>query len=144
MKVSDIFDVVIWLTVSQQYQIEKLQTSIAETMKLDGIPDNDKRKMKLFEALGEKKFLLILNDMWSPIDLINEIDTKFKDYYCSKVLISTRSRDVIGTMGASDHYSLRIQPLSTEEGWVLFRREAFTNGVVPKESMEDIASKIVF
>lgn len=110
MKVSDIFDVVIWLTVSQQYQIEKLQTSIAETMKLDGIPDSDKRKMKLFEALGEKKFLLILDDMWRPIDI------KFKDHYCSKVLISTRSRDVIGTMGASDHYSLRIQPLSTEEG----------------------------
>jgi disease resistance protein RPS2 len=142
-EVSSIFDVVIWFTVSQQYQIEKLQACIAETLhlKLEGSSDKDIRKMKLFEALGQKKFLLILDDMWHPIDL-NEVGVKFGDHNRSKVLMSSRSRDVIRTMGASDDYSLKIQTLSTEEGWVLFRREAFTNGAVPKESIQAIARKI--
>jgi disease resistance protein RPS2 len=66
-KVSGTFDVVIWLTISQQYHIEKLQASIAETLnlKLEGSSDNDLRRMKLSASLGENKFLLILDDMWS-------------------------------------------------------------------------------
>jgi hypothetical protein len=59
-KVSGIFEVVIWLTISQHYQIEKLQASIAETinLKLEGSSDHDLRKMKLSESLGKKKFYL--------------------------------------------------------------------------------------
>jgi hypothetical protein len=66
-KVSGTFDVVIWLTISQQYHIEKLQAFIAETLnlKLEGSSDNDLRRMKLSASLGENKFLLILDDMWS-------------------------------------------------------------------------------
>jgi disease resistance protein RPS2 len=128
--VSGIFDVVIWLTISQHYQIEKLQASIAETLnlKLEGSSDNDLRKMKLSESLGKKKFLLILDDMWRPIDLINEVGVKFGDHNCSKVLMSSRKRDVIVAMGASDDYSLKIQPLSTEEGWELFRKSFYKWG----------------
>ena len=87
---SGIFEVVIWLTISQHYQIEKLQTSIAETinLKLEGSSDRDLRKMKLSESLGKKKFLLILDDMWSPMDL-KRVRVKFGEKNSSKVLVSS-------------------------------------------------------
>jgi len=143
-EVSGVFDEVIWVTVSQNCQIENLQASIAKALhlKLEGISVKDIRKMELSALLGKIKFLLILDDMWRPIDLIDEVGMQFGDHNYSKVLMSSRSKEVIGMTGASDDYSLEIQTLSTEHSWVLFRREAFTKGVVPMGNIEAIAKKL--
>jgi len=69
--VSGIFDLVIWYTVSQKYNIEDLHTSIAKTLSLD-IKENsnvDMMKMKLSASLEQKRFFLILCNFWTPIYL---------------------------------------------------------------------------
>jgi Leucine-rich repeat (LRR) protein len=81
-----------------------------------------------------------LDDIWSPIDLINEVGVRFGDDNPSKIIISSRKKEVIGRMGAIE-YCLKIQPLSTEEGWELFRRRAFTNGVVTDSNIEEAIAK---
>jgi Leucine-rich repeat (LRR) protein len=144
-EVSGPFDVIIWPTVSMVYRIEELQASIAETLKLrlEGSSDNDLRKMKLSESLGKQKFLLILDDLWRPIDLI-ELGVKFGDHNCSKVLVSSRSREVIFAMEASKDYTLKIQLLSLEEGWKLFRTITFRDRIVPDDieaTAREIASQ---
>jgi len=141
-KVSGIFDLVIWYTVSQKCNIEDLQTSIAKTLSLD-VKENsniDMLKMKLSSSLEKKRFLLILDDLWSPIDL-DEVGVKFGDHNHSKVLISSRYKYVVETMAANE-YCMMVQPLSTEEGWELFGRRAFRNGAVPDNNLETIAREV--
>lgn len=99
--------------------------------------------MKLSALLGEKKFLLVCDDMWDPIDLVDEVGVKFGDHGCSKVLMSSRNLKVIFAMGASEDYTKRIEPLSVDNGWELFSTRAFTNGVPPRENnIEGIAREM--
>jgi predicted adenine nucleotide alpha hydrolase (AANH) superfamily ATPase len=146
-KVSGIFDIVIWFTVSnykpekEDDKIKELQASIAHTLNVD-LKDcpNDIRKMKLSASLKKKRFLIILDDMWRKMDL-DKVGVKFGHDKGSKVLISSRRVGVIKTMGASAHYCWRMRHLSAGDGWELFRRKAFANGAVP-EDIKTIAEEI--
>ena len=142
-KVSSNFDFVIWHTVSQNFNIQSLQDTIAESVSLDlkGISSIDTRKMKLYAFLENKRFLLILDDVWIPIaDLEQQVGVNFGHDNSSRVLISSRYKDVVETMAATE-YCMMIKPLSTEEGWELFRRKAFL-GAAPDNNVEAIARHI--
>jgi hypothetical protein len=78
-----------------------------------------------------------LDDLWSPIDL-NKVGIKFGSDKGSKVLISSRSRDVIKTMGASVHYYWRMQHLSAEDGW----RMKWGCNTCPENGIKTIAEEI--
>lgn len=148
-KVSPIFDIIIWFTVSkykteeEDNKITALQFSIAHTLHLDlkDCPTLEKRKMTLSVSLENKRFLLILDDLWSDMDL-DKVGVKFGHDKGSKVLVSSRSTDVIKAMGAVDS-SLVMEPLSAEDGWMLFRRIAFAKWAVPEIlHIESIAEEI--
>lgn len=129
--------------MSQKYEIEQLQGSIAEALNLslEEAANAEAKKMKLSASLDSKRFLLILDNTGKEID-INEVGVKIGDDNGGKLLISSRNRDVIDKMGAKRDYSLEIETLSEEDSWHLFRRGAFENGVVPGKIGEDIARKI--
>lgn len=57
----------------------------------------------------------------------------------SKIVFSTRNRDLIPKMKAEE--SLQLQPLSTEESWDLFCKVAFQGQNVPRD-IENIARKV--
>lgn len=91
------FDLVICLTVSiPENEENKNKDSIVRTfsLKMEGSFDVDMRKMKLSACLENKRSVLMLDDVWSPMDL-NTVGVKFGDDNCSKFLISTGNRDVI-------------------------------------------------
>jgi len=140
-KVSNVFDVVIWLTVSRDYGIRDLQGRIAKELKLDlsGISDldTDKPKMMLSASLIKRKFLLIFDDIWAALDL-QKLGVAFGTTKGSKVVFSTRSTDL--TLMNSEK-SIKVDPLSREEGWELFERVAFKSGHVPEE-LKKCARKI--
>lgn len=142
-KTRNVFQAVIWITVSQSFNILKMQNDIAEAINLElGSTSNaETRKMKLFTFLKEKKFLLILDDTWSSLDLNEEVGVPVVNDKGSRVIISTRNIDVIRRMAATDH-SIQIEPLSEEEGWELFCRKAFKDGHAPTKSIEDVARLI--
>lgn len=134
-KVSNVFEVVIWVTVTQ-FPILEFH-DIAQKIKLDLASSSDvEGEIVLTAYLKTKKFLLILDDMWSGLNL-KELGVSFDKG--SKVVFSTRNRDLIGEMNAEK--SLQIQPLSTDEAWDLFSKVAFKNGHVPEE-IEDIARQV--
>ena len=63
------FDVVIWVTIAR-FWILKLQGAIASkiNLELDEI-DVDKLKMKLSAYLRANNIFLVLDDMWTSLDL---------------------------------------------------------------------------
>jgi len=59
-------------------------------------------KIRLCNYLKENKFLLVLDDMWKPIQLEEELGIPFDNDKGSKVVISTCSRGVIRGMREDD------------------------------------------
>jgi disease resistance protein RPS2 len=133
-KVSHVFDVVIWLTVSRAYKISDLQNSVGRAINLNFsiTDDNDTEKMALFANLKNKKFLLVLDDIWTALDL-EELGVGFGTHKGSKVVFSTRDRDIALTEADE---SREVKPLSSEEGWHLFERVAFKGSHVQDEIMK--------
>lgn len=121
-KVSDAFDAVIWVTVAQ-FPILELQGAIASELNLE-LPETDvvERMMKLSAYLKAKNFFLVLDDMWTEIDL-EKLGVEFNNHRVSKVIFSTRNRDLIEEMKAEE--SMKIEPMSTDEEWDLFSKVAF-------------------
>ncbi|KAH9666812.1 putative disease resistance protein [Citrus sinensis] len=68
------FDCVIWVVVSKDLRLEKIQEDIGKKICL---VDDDLWKSKIFEEkavailrrLGEKRFVLLLDDLWERVDL---------------------------------------------------------------------------
>jgi hypothetical protein len=104
---------VIWVTVPRDCKTLDLKSLLAQRNKTG--------------------FLLVLDDLWSP-DNLQELAMLFRDDEHSKVLFSTRRKDLIGEMGAEE--SIEIHPLSRDEGWMLFRRVAFKNNQVSMDIQE--------
>lgn len=132
--VSNVFDKVIWLTVSRDYKIPDLQKRIGQQIGLDlsSTDDIDARKMQLFANLKNKKFLLILDDLWRALDL-KELGVAFEADKGSKVVFSSRNKDFVLT---EDEESMELELLTREDGWLLFERVAFKGSHAEGEIME--------
>lgn len=132
--VSNVFDKVIWLTVSKEYNIPDLQKGIGQQIGLDLFSaDNiDVMKMRLLANLKNKKFLLILDDLWCALDL-KELGVAFETDKGSKVVFSSRNRDIVLT---EDQESMEVELLTREDGWLLFERVAFKGSHAEGEIME--------
>jgi len=140
LKVRNAFDPIIWVTVSRDYDILNLQDRIAKRLNLQNFPDKSDlvgRKHRLWSYLRDKKFLMILDDMWESLEL-ESLGVSLNDKG-SKIVLTTRIREVCTSMDAQE--ITRVEPLSAEEGWQLFCSRAFRNGNVPQE-IEAVAMKI--
>lgn len=139
-KVGKSFDLIIWVTVSKEYNILDLQSCIADRLKLNNFPDKTNlqgRRNMLCSYLKKKKFLLILDDMWNSLELQSlGVSLNDKDY---KIVITTRNKAVCTSMNVEE--MIPMDPLSADEGWQLFCRGAFQNGNVPAD-IEDVAREI--
>ncbi|XP_058106523.1 probable disease resistance protein At1g52660 [Magnolia sinica] len=139
IKSSKIFGIAIWVTVSNDFSIEKLQNLIAQEIKLELSYEKDeiRRSMKLFQALKRrKKFVIILDDMWKPFPFekvgIPEGNT-------NKIVLTTRSKNVCRGMGCQKKFEVEV--LSREEAWELFK-ERLGADVVLSPEVERIAKLV--
>ncbi|KAA8535627.1 hypothetical protein F0562_030630 [Nyssa sinensis] len=127
------------LTTPLESSIHKLQNDIANYIKLDLSNDDNqsKRAAKLFKALGRKKFILILDDMWTifPPEEIG-IPIGVND---GKLIITTRSLEVCRGMKCQER--IKVMPLSEEEAWELFVKKLGSEKVLDPE-VEEIAKSI--
>ncbi|KAJ0042734.1 hypothetical protein Pint_19168 [Pistacia integerrima] len=116
------FDVVIWVVVSRVPNFEKIQEDIGEKI---GLKDEFWKKRSLqkkagdiFKILSSKKFVLLLDDIWSWINL-TEVGVPIPNSKSvSKVVFTTRSFVVCGSMKADKHF--KVEFLRDEEAWKLF------------------------
>ncbi|KAJ0043597.1 hypothetical protein Pint_19172 [Pistacia integerrima] len=98
------FDVVIWVVVSR---IGLKDESWKKT-------SLQKKAGDIFKILSSKKFVLLLDDIWSWINL-----TESKSV--SKVVFTTRSFEVCGSMKADKNF--KVEYLRDEEAWKLFEEK---------------------
>ncbi|KAE8674482.1 hypothetical protein F3Y22_tig00111754pilonHSYRG00116 [Hibiscus syriacus] len=112
------FDIVIWITVSKEMCIPKLQKDIASKIGVEFSGDEDETTKAgiLFETLSEKsRFVMILDDLWEKVSLerigIPEPSNG------SKLVLTTRSFDVCRQVGCR---VIKVKPLTEEDAWKLF------------------------
>ncbi|XP_058108904.1 putative disease resistance protein RGA3 [Magnolia sinica] len=89
---------------------------------LDGL---DPSQSRLCEILHPKRFLLVLDDIWSEdCRMCDELILPFQSGALgSRIIITTRSEKVAMAMGNSHMH--KLEALSDEDCWLMFSRSAF-------------------
>ncbi|XVF78063.1 hypothetical protein PTKIN_Ptkin14bG0098100 [Pterospermum kingtungense] len=112
------FNIVIWITVSREMSIYKIQKGIARAMKqtLDEDEDETTRAGIIYEMLARQgKYVLILDDLWDKFSL-EEVGIP-EPSNGSKVLVTTRLLDVCRYL---DCRQVKVPTLSKSDAWSLF------------------------
>lgn len=137
------FDCYAWITVSRNYQIEDLLSKVIE--QLDDsyehcVTDhNNDLVEKIKSYLIDKRYLIILDDMWSR-DCWPCFDRAFvKNKYRSRVIITTR---IEGVATLAQYDPIKIDLLSQQDSWELFNIKAFGTSTCP-EGLKPWAEKIL-
>ncbi|GLT96081.1 hypothetical protein SLE2022_137300 [Rubroshorea leprosula] len=116
----DKFKNIIWVDVSQNFDINNLQKQIAYGLKekLEGDQNTTNRASTLSMMLEkEKPYLLILDDVWSSFKLEDVGIPKPNVTDGCKLVLTTRSHEVGRSM---DCIGIRVNTLSEEEALKLF------------------------
>ncbi|KAL1223878.1 Disease resistance protein RPS5 [Cardamine amara subsp. amara] len=143
-KERQIFDFAIWIDVSRDVQIEKIQEDIGEKLAFCGDEWNCKTKRQqaheMHTFLRRKKFVLLLDDVWEKVDL-TDIGVPFPtmENGC-KVVFTTRSREVCGKMGVDD--PMEVHCLEENDAWDLFRRKVGEKTLLSHPDIPKLARKI--
>ncbi|KAF8388135.1 hypothetical protein HHK36_026801 [Tetracentron sinense] len=118
------FDVVIWVVVSKEPSVRKVQKDIGDRLRLympEGESQEAARAACICNVLNKKKILLLLDDIWDRVDLelvgIPLPDSENK----SKVVFTTRSEAVCRHMEAQKN--IKVECLSWNEAWHLFQNK---------------------
>ncbi|KAF8024915.1 hypothetical protein BT93_F1919 [Corymbia citriodora subsp. variegata] len=118
------FEIVIWVVVSKQVNEDSIRDAIRKRLNiLDERWDRwsqDERVNHLYYVLNRKKFVLLIDDVWARLDL-SKIGVP---HPClengSKVVFTTRSKQVCHQMEADKIYE--VECLTPEEALTLFKK----------------------
>ncbi|KAF8111125.1 hypothetical protein N665_0076s0121 [Sinapis alba] len=138
------FDVVIWVVVSRNATVHKIQGRIGEKLGLAGKEWDEKSDMErshdIHNVLKRKKFVLLLDDIWEKVNL-STIGVPYPSRINGcKVAFTTRSRDVCGRMGVDDPIEVRC--LDTDEAWNLFKEKVGENTLGRHPDIPELARKV--
>ncbi|XP_059650066.1 putative disease resistance protein RGA1 [Cornus florida] len=129
-KVTQYFDLKIWVYVSEDFDPRKIILSIVEsaTKKKCKFLEMDLLQSLLQESLCGKRVLLVLDDVWNEDQgEWNELGDLLRS--CmegSKVIVTTRSKKVASIMGTT--FPHRLKGLHEDDCWLLFKKRAFGHG----------------
>ncbi|KAJ9153501.1 hypothetical protein P3X46_026930 [Hevea brasiliensis] len=127
VRVKEQFDLQVWIYVSAEHDIFGVTKTIldAVTLSTSRIKDFNLLQLELKEMLTDRKFLLVLDDVWNE----NYIEWEallipFKSVARgSKIIVTTRNERVASVMRSVS--TLHLQQLSDEDCWLLFAKHAF-------------------
>ncbi|XP_054817044.1 putative disease resistance RPP13-like protein 1 [Prosopis cineraria] len=145
-RVMDKFDLKVWLCVSEEFDLLRLTRTTLEAIAASKDDSNNLNmlQIKLKQSLTQKRFLVILDDVWNEdYQLWEALQLPFSHGAPgSKILLTTRSKKVASTMCSTEMLPLEL--LSQEDSWLLFSKYAFRNADVLRSNfdLEDIGRKI--
>lgn len=139
------YDVLIWVTMSREFGECTIQQAVGERLGLswDDKETGEGRAFKIYRALKQKRFLLLLDDVWEEIDLDKTgVPRPDRENKC-KVMFTTRSVALCSNMGAE--CKLRVEFLEKQYAWELFcdkvgRRDLLESPLIRRHA-EIIVSK---
>ncbi|CAK8577826.1 unnamed protein product [Lathyrus sativus] len=116
------FDLVLWIVVSRDCDINKLMNDISNKLGIEegfwNRSTQDQRVSKIYDRLKGKRFLLMLDDLWEKLELDTIGVPVQKENNKSKVMFTTRFEDVCGKMQAQNKF--KVECLSVKEAFDLF------------------------
>ncbi|XP_031269158.1 uncharacterized protein LOC116127665 [Pistacia vera] len=144
IRVKKFFDVVVFVEVTEAPDVKKIQTEMADQLRLQFNNETEKIS-KLYERLKKKeekndgKILIILDNLWDDnFDLKSiGIPDQSDDRGC-KLLVTARYQHVLKNMG--DPKPFPIGNLSEEESWRLFKNMA--GDFIEKHEFKSLAENI--
>ncbi|XWS72205.1 hypothetical protein CRYUN_Cryun02cG0020300 [Craigia yunnanensis] len=137
------YDVVIWVLVSKEFVVGKIQQSILARL---GSPREESeahelQTSKIYNVLKKKRFLLLLDDVWERIDLEDiGIPLPDEENKC-KLIFTTRSMDVCTDMDS--HRKLKVEFLGYEKSWQLFCEKVGRKEILESPPIRSYAETIV-
>ncbi|KAA8538883.1 hypothetical protein F0562_025575 [Nyssa sinensis] len=119
-----IFDTIVMAVVSQTPDVRKIQDEIADTVELKFQENSESgRARRLSERLKrEKTILVILDDLWTRLNLEDIGIPCANDHKGCKILLTSRGQDVCNQMNTQAYFPIKV--LSFPEAWDLFRKMA--------------------
>ncbi|XP_058003851.1 probable disease resistance protein At1g61300 [Hevea brasiliensis] len=123
--ISNNFDVVIPAVVSKDLKPKKIQEQIWKRIGFLDEEWKEKRRREkaedIFRVLSRKKFVLLLDDIWQRVDLVEiGVPLPTRQNRC-KIVFTTRSYRVGRQMEAEK--MIKVKPLDWEEAWALFQKK---------------------
>ncbi|KAF0910814.1 hypothetical protein E2562_004781 [Oryza meyeriana var. granulata] len=139
------FDYVIWLDEPSDCAVDKLQDTLAHQLGLCAFPDDgvpDHRARPIFEVLRNASFLLLLDGLTKPVDLVDigVPHLVHDDSRKQKVAMTTRTRGVSGRMSSSRR--IDMQCFDSDNSWSLFRAVAREEKINADPRILDLAKEV--
>ncbi|KAG6671094.1 hypothetical protein I3843_Q016100 [Carya illinoinensis] len=131
-RVKQDFDPKIWFCVSEEFDVLKIKKSIIAQVATSStghyVEDPEQLRVTLEKNLNGKKFLLVLDDVWSEKPIHQEFLSQLLHYGTrgSTILVTTRNDSVASAMHAIATHHLDL--LRENDCWSLFEKHAFRRG----------------
>ncbi|XP_054817032.1 putative disease resistance RPP13-like protein 1 [Prosopis cineraria] len=135
-----------WACISKEFDLVHATKAILKVLdcsiELEKSDDLDPHQRKLQEMLKDKKFFVVLDDVWNKNHAIWEAFRTPFNYGApgSKFLITAREQGVAKVMRCTDIHFL--EPLQNEYPWKLFAKHAFSDQYVDP-GLESIGRRII-
>ncbi|KAH9754170.1 Disease resistance protein [Citrus sinensis] len=139
-----LFDQVVFSEVSESRDVRKLQGEIADKLGLKFDEESESgRARRLYDRLKkEKRILVILDNIWENLDLLDVGIPHGDDHMGCKVLFTARSEEVLsGEMESRKNFPVGF--LKEDEAWSLFTKMAgdYVEDNELKEVARDVAKE---
>ena len=146
-KVKEQFDLRAWVFVSEEFDLIRTTRSILEEVTGSNFETNNLNQLqvKLKETIQMKKFLFVLDDIWTE-DYMSSWDRLRTSLVAggkgSKIIVTTRDANIAKVAGAI--YTHHLGELSYEDCWSLFAKIVFENrDLSASPQLEALGKKIV-
>ncbi|XP_049410729.1 putative disease resistance protein RGA3 [Solanum stenotomum] len=144
-EIKQIFEKRVWLCLPEMVETKSFLELILEslTKRKVEVQSRDIIVKMLQDALGEKKYLIVLDDLWRVdstswhefMDTLRGINTSRGN--C--ILVTTRIKQVASTVAVDLHM---LRRLARDHCWSIFQQRAFVDREVPEE-IPSVENKIV-
>ncbi|KAK2360643.1 putative disease resistance protein [Trifolium repens] len=141
-KQQKLFDRVVIVPVSKTPDIKKIQWVIADVLglKFEEESTEGRASRLMMRIKAEKSVLVILDDIWQPLELEKVGIPSNKEHIGCKLLMTSRTQDVLNKMGVEKDFTFRLEVLSDTETWSLFQSKA--GDVVNDISLNSLATQV--
>lgn len=137
--IKDRFQIRAWATVSQQYNVKEILSQLLSAQGQSSHGDADDLGLRLLKTLTGRRYLIVLDDVWSSY-VWDEVRHFFPhNGNGSRVVLTTRLSDVAMDCGSC---CIMKNLLDENESWGLFCKTAFQHEDCPPE-LEAIGKEIV-
>ncbi|XP_058184493.1 putative disease resistance protein RGA4 isoform X13 [Rhododendron vialii] len=129
----DKIDKRMWICVSDNFKVDRLLNEMVESLGREKSDVQNRQGVlkMLGKELNGKKYLLVLDDVWNTnpdlwVDLRNSL-TGIKGSKGSKILITTRSLEVLSAIQTFPTCTHQLNLPSEDDCWKIFSKRAFAN-----------------